>query len=61
MTLCGNGGQLGEDDNYAVPIDKTAGDYVYAAVKAGLASIPLGGGAASELFTVVITPPLEKR
>jgi hypothetical protein len=52
---------MGEDDNYLVPIDKTAGDYVYAAVKAGLASIPVGGGAASELFAVVITPPLEKR
>lgn len=52
---------MGEDDNYLVPVDKTAGDYVYATVKAGLASIPVGGGAASELFAVVITPPLEKR
>jgi hypothetical protein len=52
---------MGEDDRYLAPIDRSAGDYVYAAVKAGLASIPVGGGAASELFVTVITPPLEKR
>src|SRR5687768_411257 len=61
MTHGEDGGHMGEDDNYLVPIDKTAGDDVYAAVTAGRASIPVGGGAASELFAVVITPPLEKR
>lgn len=39
----------------------TAKDALYAATKAALGSIPLLGSAASELFGLVITPPLEKR
>lgn len=52
---------MADDEKYLVPTDKTAGDYVYAAVKAGLASLPVAGGAASELFVTVVTPPLQKR
>lgn len=43
-------------------INKTsAGDIAYAAVKAGLGSIPILGSAATELFGLVVTPPLDKR
>lgn len=43
-------------------INKTStGDIVYAAVKAGLGSIPILGSAATELFGLVVTPPLDKR
>jgi hypothetical protein len=43
-------------------IDKTSkGDILYAAVKAGLGSIPVLGSAATELFGLVVTPPLDKR
>ncbi len=37
------------------------GDVVHAIAKAGLSSIPIIGGAAAELFALVVTPPLEKR
>jgi len=37
------------------------GDAVHAIVRAGLSSIPDIGGPAAELFTALITPPLEKR
>lgn len=36
-------------------------DIPYSLIKAGLGSIPLLGSAAIELFSLVITPPLEKR
>ena len=52
---------MSDDEKYLVTTDKSAGDYVYAAVKAGLASVPVAGGAASEIFVAVVTPPLEKR
>jgi len=43
-------------------INKTSkGDILYATVKAGLGSIPLLGSAATELFGLVVTPPLDKR
>ena len=43
-------------------INKTsAGDIAYVAVKAGLGSIPILGSAATELFGLVVTPPLDKR
>src|SRR5687768_2037915 len=43
-------------------INKTSkGDILYAAVKAGLGSIPVLGSAATELFGLVVTPPLDKR
>src|SRR5690554_3700290 len=43
-------------------INKTSKeDILYAAVKAGLGSIPVLGSAATELFGLVVTPPLDKR
>lgn len=38
-----------------------AKDIAYSIVKAGLGSVPIAGSAAVELFTHVVTPPLEKR
>lgn len=43
------------------PPRKTKGDNAHALAKAGLSSIPIVGGAASELFQAVIQPPLERR
>lgn len=40
---------------------RTAGDYIHTLVKAGLSGVPLVGGSAAELFTLIIAPPLEKR
>lgn len=37
------------------------GDHAHALVRAGLSAIPVGGGAAVELFNKLITPPLERR
>ena len=39
----------------------TAIDHVHTLVRAGVASLPIVGNAAAELFNTVITPPLEKR
>lgn len=41
--------------------DATLGDRLHTLAKAGIASIPVVGAAASELFTVILAPPLEKR
>ena len=41
--------------------EATLGDRLHTLAKAGIASIPLIGAAASELFTVILAPPLEKR
>ncbi len=49
------------DDKRQAPTSKTAGDHVHSIAKAGLSSIPVVGGASSELFASVVTPPLEKR
>ena len=38
-----------------------AGDIAHSTAKAGLSQIPFAGGAAAELFALVIAPPLEKR
>lgn len=37
------------------------GDYVHSIVKTGLSAIPLIGGGASELFSLLIAPPVSKR
>ena len=39
----------------------SAGDVAHALAKAGLSSVPLVGGAAVELFTLLVQPPLERR
>ena len=41
--------------------EATLEDRLHTLVKAGIASIPVVGAAASELFTVILAPPLEKR
>jgi hypothetical protein len=41
--------------------EKSAGDNVNALVRAGLGAIPIAGSAAVELFSSLITPPLESR
>lgn len=41
--------------------ERTAGDVVHALVKGGLSVIPIAGGLASELFELVLAPPLSKR
>ena len=50
-----------EDDKRPTPTSKTTGDQLHSMAKAGLSSIPVVGGAASELFASLVTPPLEKR
>lgn len=53
---------LWEIVNSMSDINKTTkGDIIYATVKAGLGSIPVLGSAATELFGLVVTPPLDKR
>lgn len=41
--------------------ERSAGDVAHSAVRAGLSLIPFAGGAAVELFNLIIAPPLEKR
>lgn len=43
------------------PPKSSTGDVVHVIAKAGLASVPLVGSAAAELFALIVTPPLEKR
>lgn len=49
-----------EPEKLPVP-KKSAGDVVHAVVKGTLSVIPFAGGAAAELFTLILSPPLEKR
>ena len=41
--------------------EATLEDRLHTLAKAGIASIPVVGAAASELFTVILAPPLETR
>lgn len=43
------------------PNKLTPGDYAHSMAKAGLGSIPIFGATASELFGLIVSPPLEKR
>jgi hypothetical protein len=45
----------------AKPPKKNAGDIAHGTAKAGLSLIPFVGGAAAELFNLVLAPPLERR
>ncbi|MGV8057786.1 MAG: hypothetical protein AB2L12_07175 [Smithellaceae bacterium] len=40
---------------------KNGSDVIHSIVKAGISSVPIFGGAASEIFNALITPPIEKR
>lgn len=42
-------------------LENSVGDYIHSATKTGLSAIPLLGGAASEIFSLIITPPVSKR
>ncbi|HWY98166.1 MAG TPA: hypothetical protein VNY36_03675 [Bacteroidia bacterium] len=46
------------NSNVPVPSIK---DYLYSLTKGAIGSIPIAGAAAAELFSLIITPPLEKR
>jgi hypothetical protein len=51
---------MSEKQKLPVP-KRSAGDVVHAIVKGGLSTIQTYGGAAAELFAVILPPPLEKR
>jgi hypothetical protein len=46
------------DDPGALP-KRRVGDYAHTAAKAGLSLITIAGGAAAELFSLVLAPPLD--
>ena len=48
-------------DDIKKDLKNTPGDIAHIAVKTCLASIPIVGGVASEIFNTVIAPPIEKR
>jgi hypothetical protein len=48
------------DDLNAFP-QRSAGDYAHTAARAALSMIPVAGGAAAELFSLVLASPLGKR
>lgn len=43
------------------PPDRSKGDVAHAVVRAGIAAVPLVGGSGVEIFTALVSPPLEKR
>lgn len=49
------------DTNHYAPPKTGKADVAHTLVKAGVASIPVLGGAAAELFQMIITPPLDRR
>src|SRR4030042_1026429 len=42
-------------------LKKTSGDITHAVAKAGISGIPIIGGPAAEIFSLIIVPPLSKR
>lgn len=50
-----------DDSEKHDPPEPTTDDKAHSLAKAGLASVPVVGGAAAEFFDTVVTPPLEKR
>jgi hypothetical protein len=50
-----------ENENKYKPPKAGPGDAGYAIVKAGISMLPIAGAPASELFGLIVTPPLEKR
>jgi hypothetical protein len=51
---------MNEKEKYTPP-EKSAGDVIHAVARAGLGMIPVAGAPATELLTLIITPPLERR
>jgi hypothetical protein len=50
-----------EDRDIKKDLELSVGDYAHIGVRAGLSTAPFLGGSLAEFFSVVITPPLEKR
>ena len=50
-----------DDMRPLLPDQATPSDYLHAVVKGGLSAIPYVGGTASELFALVLAPPLAER
>ena len=48
-------------NNSGSKLEKSSGDVVHAVVKAGISGIPVIGGPAAEIFSLIIVPPLTKR
>lgn len=51
---------MSKEEKPTIP-KRTLGDVAHALVKGGLSGIPIAGGLASELFELVLAPPLSKR
>jgi hypothetical protein len=51
---------MNNEKKYKSPKRK-AGDVGYAVAKSGISSLPIVGAAASELLSLIVSPPLEKR
>jgi hypothetical protein len=51
---------MNEEQKYELP-KESKGDVAHSIAKAALSTVPLVGGAAEELFALVITPRLQKR
>jgi len=49
-----------ENDISKIP-QKSAGDHVHKAIRIAASGIPVVGGCVTEIFTAIITPPLERR
>jgi len=52
---------MGMKDEFENDLKNMSGDYVHSIVNAAISSAPLVGSAASEIFSMVIASPLEKR
>jgi hypothetical protein len=61
MTISCKRGAITMSDNIEKDLKITTGDIVHTIVKAGIGSVPVVGTAASELFNLVLTSPVEKR
>jgi hypothetical protein len=48
-------------EHHLTPPKEDSGDHLHMLARAGIASIPLVGGAAVELFNTIIAPPIVKR
>jgi hypothetical protein len=50
-----------EERDIKKDLEPSVGDYAHAGVRAGLSMAPYLGGPLAEFFTMVVTPPLERR
>ncbi len=59
--IMSNADTQADDTNIQNPLAPTRADAIHTGVKIGVASLPVFGGLAAELFDAVITPPISKR